>query len=114
MTVTEEFAGTQAAVVSTEHTLAETGGANDLTAGATYVLEVDLSNLAAGDTVELRAYVKAKSVGTAREYFVVSFSDVQTSPVLLSVPVPTAVYTKFTLKQAAGVARDFDWSVVSL
>lgn len=114
MTVLEQAAGTQVAVVGTEHILAETGGAVTLPPGNAFTLHVDCNAMAAGDVLELRWYGKAKTGGTVREYDVQTITDVPASGLFVSVPFPTPVYAKATLKQTAGTARSFDWSVVAL
>lgn len=100
--------GTQTASISTEHTL------STRTSARTYVLLVDLSNLAAGDTVELRAKVKVLSSSTTRQAYVETFTGDQTDDAFISIPIPTAHSCSFTLKQTAGTGRSFDWSVLSL
>jgi hypothetical protein len=98
--------GTQTSVVSTEHTLATD------TTGQTYVLVVDCTNLAMGDTVELRIYTKAKSGGTERLAYLRTYSNAQGELIKYSVPVPADISCKATLKQTAGSARNFDWSLL--
>lgn len=100
--------GTQVASVSTEHTL------STRTAARTYVLLVDLSNLAAGDTVEIRAKLKVLSGSSVRQAYVETFTGEQVDDVFVSIPIPTAHSCSFSLKQTAGTGRSFDWSVLSL
>lgn len=100
--------GTQVASVSTEHTL------STRTAARTYVLLVDLSNLAAGDTVEIRAKLKVLSGSSVRQAYVETFTGEQVDDVFVSIPIPTAHSCSFTLKQTAGTGRSFDWGVLSL
>lgn len=100
--------GTQTASISTEHTL------STRTSARTYVLLVDLSNLAVGDTVEIRAKVKVLTGSTARQAYVETFTGDQVDDVFISIPIPTAHSCAFTLKQTAGTGRSFDWSVLSL
>jgi hypothetical protein len=109
-----ELAGsTQNAVIGTEHTLAETGGTT-LPTARNYILRVGLSAMAAGDVVELRIYTKVLSDSTADAEYSVSYAHRQGTPNVVSVPVAAVHYIKVTLKQAAGTARAFDWSVVSV
>lgn len=107
MALSEVASGTQAATISTEHTL----GAAITTAGV-YALLVDCNALVAGDTLELRAYSKVLGASTERQCYLATLSGAQADPDLISVPVPTAHSVKFTLKQTAGTGRSFDWSVV--
>ena len=100
--------GTQTAVVSTEHTLATD------TTGQTYVLVIDCANLAMGDTVEIRLYTKCLSGGTERLAYLRSYAHVQGEPIKYSVPVPADQHVKATLKQTAGSARQFPWSLLRI
>ncbi len=114
MPAVEQVAGTQTAVIGTEHELASTGGANNLPAQTVYVLSVDCSAMAVGDILELRLYAKGKTGGTSRVYDTQTLIDVQADPLFLSVPIPAASYARMTLKQTAGTGRAFDWSVIAL
>lgn len=105
---TENTGGTQSATVSTEHTLAT------ITSGGTFVLAVDVSNLANGDELELRAVVKARSGSTAKTVYLAGFAHAQADDVAFSVPVPAPHSVAFTLKQIAGTARSFEWAVYEL
>lgn len=108
--MTVEASGTQTATVSTEHTL--NGGS--FTSAKTYVLSVDLTNLANGDTVELRAKVKVISSGSEKLIYLGTYSHAQPYPVVHSIPVRSEYSASFTLKQTAGTGRNFDWAVLSL
>lgn len=108
MAVAVESSGTQTAVIGTEHTLASP------TTAKTRQLVVDLTNLANGDTVELRVQRKVLSTGTVRTWQTAVFSHAQASPVVLSVPCPSPHGATFTLRQTAGTARSYDWSVETL
>jgi hypothetical protein len=108
MPLTEKASGTQTAVVGTEHTLLDT---NDL---GVYVLEVDANAMALGDVVELRIYSKVTNGGTTRLAYEATYAHVQGEPNKYSVPVPAMRNFKATLKQTAGVARSFPWTVLAL
>lgn len=114
MSVTTEATGSQVATVGTEHDL------HDVAAAGTYLLNVDLSVLQAGDTVELRIYKIVVTGGTRRVAYGPpggSFTGVQPTDdqIQISVPVTNALTDagslRFTLKQTGGVSRTFDWSV---
>jgi outer membrane protein W len=106
---TSNQSGSQAAVVGTEQQL---GAA--ITAGGTYVLVVDTSNMVNGDVIELRAKTKAKAGSTSRLAYMVTYAHVQAELNKYSVPIPVDVEILFTLKQTAGVGRSFDWNILSL
>lgn len=110
MSLSVAASGTQAATVTTEHTLLSTS-----TAG-TYVLFVDLNALAAGDTIELRIKTKVLGGGTIRPAYFVTYTDARPADdkISISVPIPTDQGADFTLKQTAGTSRSFPWKVVAL
>jgi len=101
--------GTQTATVTTEHTLS-----NSSTAG-TFQLAVDTSNLVAGESVELRAYVKViNTSGTYRQAAVVLVQGGDPSPAAISPPLLCPNGVQYTLKQLSGTGRAFDWAVWSI
>lgn len=108
MALTLIDSNTQAAAISTEHTLSEQTVAN------TYVLVVDTAALALGDIVELRIYTKVLTGGTARLAYMVSYANLQGQPNKYSVPVPANIYFKATLKQVLGTGRSFPWALLAL
>lgn len=103
--------GTQLAVIGTEATLLT------LTAIGTYVAFADLTNMATGDTLELRVYTKVLSSSTLNCLYYDVFTGVQPATgglVTVSIPVPSDQQWRFTLKQIAGTGRNFDWKVLAL
>ena len=105
---TSQSEGSQTATLDTEHTLAT------VTTAGTYVLSVDLSNLALGDKVTLRAKAKVRSTGTTRTVFTGTYAHVQENPVAMSIPIPAVSECVFTLEQTDGTGRAFPWEVISL
>lgn len=105
-----EASGTQTAVISTEHTLAS------LTTVKTFLLIVDLVNLASGDVLELRIKTKVLSGGTLRTIYHQRYLDAQATEdvIVASIPLPSDIQADFTLKQTAGTGRNFPWKVLSL
>lgn len=109
MAVVEQTSGSQTCTVGTEHTLATR------TDGKTYVLYLDLANLANGDTLEVRLYEKVRTGDTSRVVVLDSMSHVQAEPIYVSVPLGSAWEWKATIKQtAAATGRAIPWSVRSL
>ncbi len=100
--------GTQAATISTEHTLTTS------TTGKTYVLAVDCGNMVNGDTTTLKIYTKVLAGSTERLAYSATFIHAQGIPNKYSVPVPANQSFKATLTQTAGTGRNFDWAVLSL
>lgn len=121
MAWTLDQSGTQTAVIGTEHTLGVAATTN-----ATYVLKVQLKNLANGDTLELRAYTKVLAADVAATLiYSASFANLQgdggapgTSAsgevVAVSVAIPSDLSVTMTLKQTAGVGRAFDWAILRI
>lgn len=96
--------GSQTAVLSTEHTLA------DVTRGDHVIdLVVDTSNMAASDTTVLR--VKHDVSGSYAEMETLTFNNVQTEPIKLTTTT-TGDLLRFTLEQTAGTGRVYSWKVL--
>jgi hypothetical protein len=113
LTRTVLASGTQAATVGTEHTLRDETGSE----GNVLDAIVDLGNMASGDTVEIRVYMKALSGGTIHRAYYQKFVGSQDdegnlkSPIIY-VPATTATSEwKLTLKQTAGTGRNYDWTI---
>jgi hypothetical protein len=103
--------GSQAATVTTEHTLADTS-----TAG-TYVLSVDTNVMVAGDVLELRLYEMVLTSGTRRVAYYARYDGVQPADdmIKISVPISTALTDsgaiRATLLQTKGTSRTFPWNL---
>lgn len=120
MSLTVQTTGTQTATINTEHTLVNANA----TAGV-WQLTVDLSNMAVGDTLELRAFVKTLTGDTNPKLaFYAQFADVRgdgaapgsaaNGEVVVDSPPITSPYAiSFTLKQTAGTGRSFNWRAVT-
>ena len=112
MAVSAQATGTQTAVISTEHTLA------DVAIAGTFTLHVDSVNMAAGDSVELRIYQIVLTGGTRRVAYVQSYQGAQPTDDIIKISVPIsneltdAGSLRFTLKQTQGTGRDFYWKVL--
>lgn len=109
MAVASNQSGSQTAVISTEHNLGTA-----ITAAGVYVLVVDTSNMANGDTLELRAKTKAKTGSTQRQAYFATYVHAQADLNKYSVPIPVDTELQFTLKQTVGTGRTFDWNILSL
>ena len=83
---TSKADGSQTAVISTEHTLAT------ITDAGSYVLGVDVSNLALGDKLTLRIKTKVRSAGTTRTTYIAVGAP--GSEVLIAENVPTRATTQ--------------------
>lgn len=98
--------GTQTAVIGTEHPLATVADSG------TYILQVNTSNMAYGDILELRVKVKTLTGGAEALYQLGQYAHVQVDPVKVSIPCINLYSMTCTLKQTAGTGRTFEWNIV--
>lgn len=110
MTWTLDQSGTTAALTLNS----ETQFGTNSTTNATYVLKVNLSNMALGDVVELRLYSEDISAGSLVQCWKASFANVQISPLVLSPPTPSDINLKCTIKQVAGTGRTYTWEILRI
>lgn len=106
------------ATVTNTGTLTASSGEQTLgasrTDGRTYMCQIDLTNMAAGDVIEIRAKVKIVSAGSEVVLYKVTFANAQTTPALQTPPILAPYQITFTLKQTAGTNRNFPYALVSL
>ena len=84
----------------------------EITSGTTDVklhVYIDLTNMAAGDTVTIREYMTIKSAGSPVKYAEEVYSDAQSLPMLHVITKPAKYGIKVTLQQTAVPYRDYDW-----
>lgn len=112
MAVTLHDSGTQTATVTTEHTLEQ------VSVAGVFVFNVDLSNMAAGDIVEIRVKRITLSAGDLElvKGYPVIFYGAQFDPsweseVFANDLAATGALT-LTLKQTFGTGRNFPWKVM--
>lgn len=106
--LTVHSAGTQLAVISTEHTLAS------VTSAGVFVLQVEVSNMANGDYAEVVVKVRQTSGGAYKQQSYSLYAHAQADVIQQSVPIVAPFGIEFTLKQTAGTGRDFPWLVATL
>jgi hypothetical protein len=96
-----------AATIGVEHTVATINAPGD------YMFCVDLANLVAGDTVELRVKNRILPAGTTRGYFVETFAGPPSADEQIACSVPFRVQRQgiTTIKQTAGTGRVFPWEL---
>lgn len=99
--------GTQAATISTEHSLTQQVGLAGI-----YVFEVDTSAMQAGDTLVLRVKTKILSGGTLRVTQEETLTGVQSVPNWRSEAIPADIEIVATLLQSAGTGRDYPWKML--
>jgi hypothetical protein len=85
-----------------------------ITTPGTYFVTVDTSNMANGDELELRIYVKLFSGQSEILYLNEPIAHAQGQPAKISVPIPTPISVRATLKQTAGTGRTYSWAVWGL
>jgi len=98
--------GSQAATISTEHSLTQQTGIG------IYVLLVDTSAMQSGDTVALKIKTKRHTGDSSVLAYTFTFTGVQTEPNKYSVPVPIDTEIICTLAQTAGTGRTFPWKLL--
>jgi hypothetical protein len=105
------------ASIDSDDLTATAGGTEDVlstqTDPGTYVLGVDMANLANGDTVILKIKTKIKTGAISRIAYEESFSNVQADPNKYSIPVAIDTEIVCTLTQTAGTARVFPWNLLA-
>jgi hypothetical protein len=85
----------------------------------TFALLVDLSNLANGDVVELRAKMKISAGGDYITLFNATYAHYQGDPdfsevLKVSLPITHIHGLKYTLHQVDGTNRDFPYEIIQL
>lgn len=114
MAIVAQGSGTQTAVIGTTHTLLS------VAVNGSFVFEIDLSAMAAGDSLEIRGLVMILTGGTTRVAYYQRFDGAQPVDDLIKIMVPIsneltdATALQFTLKQTAGTGRAFPWKVLKI
>jgi hypothetical protein len=73
---------------------------------------LDLTNMASGDTIVLKQYMKIKSGGNYILFGTETYNGVQTAP-LACLDLRSAKYGfKITLQQTSGTNRSVDWQTM--
>lgn len=83
------------------------------TTNGTYVFSTDCNAMAAGDVVELRVYTMVAAGGTLRLIWKCSIGPLfPITPVFQAPPVPSPYSIQVSIKQTAGTAKAFPWSLI--
>lgn len=98
--------GTQAATISTEHSLTQQTGVG------IYVLKVDVSAMQEGDTLTIKLKDKVLSGGSSGATQEETLSGVQTVTHWRSDAIPVDVEIAATLLQSAGTGRSYPWKLL--
>ena len=100
--------GSQAAAISTEHTL------DTITTSGSFVIGIDANAMALGDELVIRVKLKVRAAGTTQLAYEATYAHTQGTPVILSIPIASTNEVVFTLEQTAGTGRSFPWEIWSL
>lgn len=95
------------------HTLTSEFVLSEVSTIATYVLLLDLVNMALGDLIEARLYDKIDTTNY-RQILRGSWQHPQINAGVIAFPFPVTTGARFTLKQLTGTARSVPWSVRSI
>ena len=109
MAVTVVDSGSQTATLTTWHdvdTIVSTPGV--------YVFSVDMTNLANGETLDIRVKTNIRSVDAQVVEFQASYSHAQAEPGVKTPPVVVADDATFSIRQTGGTGRAFPWATLSL
>jgi hypothetical protein len=109
MTWTLSSSGTTAALTITSETTLVTDSNN-----ATFVLEVDTSNLVNGDLLEIRLYTITLSGGALVQAWKGTYQHAQLNNHKISPPIASDQSLKCTLNQQAGTGRTFAWKLLRI
>jgi hypothetical protein len=112
MTITiEAFTGTES-VGTTEHSMTtDTSGPDADTTTGVFQPFIDLSNLAAGDTVRFAVHEKCRTGDTQRKIYSAEFSGAQATPLWAGPSLLLGVGWDMTLKKIAGTDRTISWRI---
>ena len=109
MTWSLSASGTTTGVIGSETTLTTDTG------NATFYYEVDITNLAGGDVVELRIYTMTLNGGTLRLAWKSTYGPIPPiQDIAPSPPQPSDQSIRVSLKQVAGSPRTFPWKLLKI
>ncbi len=113
MAITEYASGTRTAGTPPEAGFASlaNGSPQDDATDGVFTLYVDLTNMARGDTIEVQCWEKILSSGSQRLIWEATMGNAQDEPAFVSPALVLMHGWEFRLRQTAGTARSFDWSI---
>jgi len=98
------------ATVNTERTLDAVK-----TTDGIYQASIDMKNHAAGDTTEIRCYLKVDTGETEQLYDIWTVQNVLPAPLVMTPPITChGASVKFSVKQTAGTGRAFKRRIIQL
>ncbi len=110
MAITELYAGSEA-VSTTEHSMTtDTAGPDTDTTDGVFQIFLDLSDMIAGDQLQIRIYEKVQSSGTQRICYEAILSGAQAQPIWVSPSLILMHGWDATLDALAGTIT-VEWSI---
>lgn len=110
MAISEAYAGTEA-VSTTEHSMtSDTAGPDAETADGVYQIFLDLSDMVAGDELQIRVYEKVGAASTQRIVYQANLVGAQSPPIWVSPSLILMHGFDATLDAIAGTIT-VDWSI---
>jgi hypothetical protein len=109
MTWTLSSSGTTSALSINSETVLVTDTNN-----ATFVFEVDTSNVVNGDLLEVRLYTITLAGGALVQAWKGTYQHAQLNNHKISPPIASDQSLKCTLKQTAGTGRTFAWKLLRI
>lgn len=111
MAITEAYTGTES-VTTTEHYLTtDTTSVSAITAAGAYQLFLDVSDMVAGDILQIRMYEKCRSGDTQRCCAEWILREVQSCPIWVSPTVILMNGWDMSLDCIAGTSITVQWSI---
>jgi hypothetical protein len=113
MAITEAFAGTEA-ISTVEHSLTtDTAGPDVETSDGVFQTFLDVSDMVAGDELQIRVYEKVQSTDTQRIVYQATLIGPQSPPIVVLPSLMLMHGWDFTLDAIAGGTITVTWSIRS-
>lgn len=110
MAISEHASGTRTTGTPPEGSFTALGTSGDTTDGV-FQLFLDANAMANGDVLEIQLLEKAISSSTAYVVWEATMANVQDEPIFVSPALTLLHGWTFQIKQSAGSARSFPWSI---
>jgi hypothetical protein len=107
MALSQVASGSQAATIGTAYD-------NQQTSAGTYIFQVDATNMANGDQLEITVKKKVRTGDSEIVLFTRTYANIQAEPLIETIPLLSLFSITMTFKQTVGTGRTFIWSVLSL
>jgi len=107
MTLTVESSSTQTTVIGTEHTLATPSTSQ------CRLLRIDRGAMVAGDTIEVRLKSAVLAAGAVGDQLYQTYFHAPGVPIVETIPVTANQGLTVTLKQTAGAAKAYPWTILT-